>query len=403
MFLKKMIIFGLLSIILIVSCGKAPEGEFSADMVVSDPDMTVTTKIYVTDSLYRMEQKQADETVVILANERTGFLHAMVPSRKEYLELNIDDPVSLMNDPFQGLKYVISMAESDSLGQDLISGYKCNGYLLKKDDQDLITYWESPKLNFPLKIINHTANSLTLVLKNIKEEKIDRKLLKIPEGYRKMPDPAEVETGIPKWVDKVDLAEIMTPPFEMDLAAADMVRVRVVAGKAVKVQGEGTVDAYAALTAVPFKDGLPINNPSDWTLNLTQFRTGSYTFEETPGEADEIVVRARDGSARIKITHIDIPVGEKIPADKEYRRDIIPNDKFYVRLVNVGEGESSCIMTFMMNGKELPTDVIGPESYRTLVFKEKNDVEIKKYAPPADELVIRVVSGEILVVVRPLE
>ena len=402
MTLKKAFIPILLTFALF-ACSKAPEGEFSADMVVSDEEQSITTKIYVVDSLYRMEQEQAGETIIIIVNERTGFTHALVPSRKEFLEISTTDPVSLMNDPFQGLKYTISIAESDSLGQDLISGYRCDGYLLKKDDDELMTYWMSPELNFPVKIINHTSNRLTLELKNIKKEKIDRTLFQIPEGYRKITKPGEQAIDVPSWSDKVETAPIKTPPFEIDLAIAEMVKVKVISGKALRVVGTGTIDAYAALTAVPFKDGLPTKDPGQSTMNLTKRRTAELIFEETPQEADVIASRTRDGAAHVEVTHIDLPVGEKIPAGKEFRRKITPGKKFEVRFVSTSEGESSALLTFFKDGKELGNEIIGPESYRTLTFNRENAVEKKTYSPSGDEFVVKVTKGEVLVIFRPLE
>lgn len=390
-------------IFVVFACSKAPEGEFSADMVVSDEEQSVTTKLYVVDSLYRMEQEQADETIIILVNERTGFTHALVPSRNEFLEIPTDDPVSLMNDPFQGLKYTISIAESENLGEDLISGYRCDGYLLKKDDKELMTYWMSQKLNFPIKIINHTANSLTLELKNIKNEKIDRTLFEVPEGYRKIVRPGDQTITVPNWSDKTEKAPIKTPPFEIDLAIAEMVRINVISGKAVRVVGTGTVDAYAALTAVPFKDGLPTIDPGQSTMNLTRRRTAELIFEETPREADEIIIRTRDGAAHVNVTHIDLPVGEKVPAGKEFRHKVTPGKKFEVRFVNTSIGESSALLTFFKDGKELGNEIIGPKSYRTLSFKNKNEVEKKTYSPSGDEFVVSVTKGEVLVIFRPLE
>ena len=399
----KKILNVILLIFVIFACSKAPEGEFSADMVVSDEDQSVTTKIYVIDSLYRMEQEQAGETIIILVNERTGFTHALVPSRNEFLEIPTDDPVSLMNDPFQGLKYTISITESENLGEDLISGYRCDGYLLKKDDKELMTYWMSQKLNFPIKIINHTDNSLTLELKNIKNEKIDRSLFEIPEGYRKIVRPGDQTITVPNWSDKVEDATVKTPPFEIDLAIAEMVKVKVISGKAVKVAGTGTVDAYAALTAVPFKDGLPTIDPGQSTMNLTQRRSADLIFEETPREADEIVIRTRDGATHARVTYIDRPVGEKVPAGQEFRRKVTPGKKFEVRFVSTAASESSALLTFLKDGKELDNEIIGPESYRTLLFKSENEVEKKTYSPSGDEFVVRVTKGEILIIFRPLE
>ncbi|MEW5923796.1 MAG: hypothetical protein AB1746_07400, partial [Candidatus Zixiibacteriota bacterium] len=121
----------------ILACSKPPEGEFTANMEVSDNERTIITKIYVADSLYRMEQEQGDEKIIVIVDERSKITRALVPSRKEYLEVSSTDPISLTNDPFQGLKFTMTIAEQSELKPDIINGYKCDGYILKKDGKEL--------------------------------------------------------------------------------------------------------------------------------------------------------------------------------------------------------------------------------------------------------------------------
>ncbi len=402
MFIKKA--FGVVLLFLVIlACSKTPEGEFSADMEVSDNEQTVITKIYVADSLYRMEQEQGEEKIVVIVDERSGITRALVPSRKEYLEVSTTDPISLTNDPFQGLKFTMTIAEKTDLEPDMISGFRCDGYLLKKSDQELLSYWISPELNFPLKIINHTANSLTLELKKIKREKIDPALFEIPADYKKMKGPNDQAIEIPTWVDQIETAQIQAPPFEMELTQGEMVRVKVEPGKAVNVFGQGINDGYTALTVVPVRDNMPTIDPEARTLNLTQGRTGSLVFEESPLEADEIIIRTREGAAHVKVTQFEMPEGETVSAGNVLRKKIVPGKKIDVRMVNISKGESSCILTFLMNGKELAGDLIGPESYRTFVMKKEYGYEKRTFSPKGDEILIKVTKGEVSISLHPLE
>ena len=387
----------------IVACSKPPEGDFTANMEVSDTERTIITKIYVADSLYRMEQEQGDEKIVVIVDERSQKTRALVPSRKEYLEVASSDPISLTNDPFQGLKFTISVAEQSDLEPDFISGYKCNGYMLKKDGQELLSYWMSPELHFPLKIINHTANSLTLELTNIKREKIDPTLFEIPADYKRMKGPNEQAIDIPPWVEQIESAQIMKPPFEKDLSQGEMIRVRVESERAVRVMGKGTIDGYAALTAVPVKNNMPTVDPVTRTLNLTQGRGGSMVFEESPTEADEIVIRVRDGAAHVEVTQSELPKGENIAAGKTFRKKIVPGQKMDVRIVNVSIGESVCLLTFLKDGKELSPELIGTVNYRTFVLKKEGNFEKRTYSPQGDEILIKVSKGEMNITLHPLE
>lgn len=387
----------------ILACSKPPEGEFTANMEVADNERTVITRIFVADSLYRMEQEQGDEKIVVIVDERSQKTCALVPSRKEYLEIATSDPISLTNDPFQGLKFTISIAEQSKLDPDIISGYRCDGYMLKKDGKELLSYWMSPELHFPLKIINHTANSLTLELTNIKREKIDPALFEIPADYKRMKGPNEQAIDIPPWVEQIESAQIMKPPFEKDLSQGDLIRVKVESERAVRVMGKGTTDGYAALTAVPVKNNMPTVDPVTRTLNLTQGRGGSIVFEESPTEADEIVIRVRDGAAHVEVTQSDIPKGEKVSAGSVFRKKIVPGQKIDVRMVNTAAGESVCRLTFLKDGRELSPELIGNENYRTFILKKEGNFEKRTYSPQGDEILIKVSKGEMNITLHPLE
>ena len=52
--------------------------------------------------------------------------------------------------------------------------------------KNIMTQWFSEKLQFPIKIINHSDEDMVLELRNIKEGLQDPSLFKVPEDYQQM-------------------------------------------------------------------------------------------------------------------------------------------------------------------------------------------------------------------------
>jgi hypothetical protein len=145
----------------------------------------MTGMIYAKNSMYRMEQKENGENVVILVDQGTGITRVLMPSKKMYLEMQNMDPRSLMNNPFQSVKYTETRIKPKKSGIETVNGYKCERYVFEDQGKKLITEWVSSSLGFPLKMINHASNS-AVELKNIEEGTLDDTLFELPQGYSKM-------------------------------------------------------------------------------------------------------------------------------------------------------------------------------------------------------------------------
>jgi outer membrane lipoprotein-sorting protein len=164
-------------------------GEFSADMVVQaggQKGETTTSKIYVKGTKYRMEQEEDGQDIIIIVDMDAMVTRVLMPSEKMYMEIASDDIQSLANDPFQSAKKTESLGETQLLGTETISGYKCDKYLITREGTDVMTQWISKKLEFAVKVVQHEGEQMTMVLKNISEDKLDDSLFEIPDGYTPM-------------------------------------------------------------------------------------------------------------------------------------------------------------------------------------------------------------------------
>lgn len=88
---------------------------------------------------------------------------------------------------------------------------------------------------------------------------------------------------------------MVKPPHQQRMSAGEIIRVKVEASKKIEVSGEGETENQedATFTAVGFRGGKPI--PGTTTSTASQGSIGTFGFDDTPQEADEIVVRVNKG------------------------------------------------------------------------------------------------------------
>ncbi len=163
-------------------CTLAVGAQFEADLVTSRYGKSTTGKIYVKDALYRMDQEEGGQKIVIIVDQEKGITRAFLPAKKMYVEMNTTDPRSLMNDPFQGTKFLATRLKPEKTGRETLNGFECDIYTFKDQGKELVVEWISSSLGFPLKIVNHSTNR-TVELKNVRTGPPDDSLFQIPNGY----------------------------------------------------------------------------------------------------------------------------------------------------------------------------------------------------------------------------
>ena len=309
----------LLSILLLlvispVFCQIAASVEFVADLVVQSMGKTVSSKIYVKGLKYRMETTEDGQEIIIIVDQGINLTKVLNVNDKSYIEMPCDDMRSLANDPFQSLKATIDTPgiEKKALGSETVSGIECDKFVLLWGGSKFYTYWMSGKYDFPIKIILGESEKV-VELKNIKESDIDNGLFELPDGFTAMEEsqpvaetqPKVTASKFPKWVADVPSAKIMTLPFEQIMSAGDIVRIKVKDGQNIFIQATNNHGDDSNFLAVPFLNGEPIMDPSIRAISLMM--AGQFwpvTAGETPGEADEIVVRVDQGSVNVKAEYV---------------------------------------------------------------------------------------------------
>jgi len=376
--------------------------EFKADMIHHITGESKSGPIFVKGALYRMEQKEEGQQIIVIVNQDTGVIRVLIPERKQYIEFPANDPSALMNDPFQSVKYMVSPAcgaASKLVGTETVNGYVCDKYVISMQDTDVITEWVSQKLKFPIKIVNHTAQDTFTEFRNIKEGSIVDTLFQLPAGYTKMAEPGEEPVPVPEWAAKVPSAPIVKAPLKRQMSAGQLIRLKVEAGKQIQVKGENTIEGESTLMAVPFLNGKPIKDPSMYTFNMSGLRESTgITCKQTPQEADEVVIGVKKGTVAVEVKELELAAGKPISAGGELRVPVEPQKRIKLRLENLTAGESVCTVFFFQKGQQVSDSKVGPASVRTFTLKSEGVHAEEEYANSveADEFVIRVAKGTVL-------
>jgi len=150
---------------------------------------TSTGRIHVKDHLIRIETTlpmPGGKTVIIL-NLKSGQTLILRPSQKIYMEMaGQKDAAAWMS---KDEDYMKIGATRKLMGTETVNGYKCKKYEItfKNAAMGKTTQWFSEKLGFPVKIV-HSGPSGGMVqeLKNIKTEKVDTSIFKVPDSYTKI-------------------------------------------------------------------------------------------------------------------------------------------------------------------------------------------------------------------------
>jgi hypothetical protein len=376
--------------------------QFEADMIdsVHHDGTKRESKLYVKEHKYRTEQIENEREIVVLVDQEEGLTWILFTDDKTYTEMPSNDKQSLINDPFQAVKYMEGLGEKEKIGSEDIEGYACDVHVVKYDTMQLAKVWTSMKLGYPLKISMPGKYGRTMLLRNIEESSYENDLFILPVGYLKMHEPEDLKPQLPEWVESAPSAARAEPPFNKEMSKGEMVRVKVEQGKGVRVHGTNKTDSAVSFTAVPFRGGTPINDPTMYTYNLSsEGQSWTIEYKETQYEADDIVIHINEGVVTTEIEYVDLGLIEIVQAGRELRVPVDAKKNIDFRVVNLNDGKSVCTYTLFKDGIELSEDKIGPIPLRTFTFEEARDSRNSTLSSSAqaDEFVIAVRKGRVLV------
>ncbi|MCK4539497.1 MAG: DUF4412 domain-containing protein [Candidatus Krumholzibacteria bacterium] len=173
---------------------------FSGDLVITEPDSTITAKIYVKNPYIRRVEmsKEAGGMIYIRPPEARGRIWVLDPATKQYTILSAGFPAR--KDPVEAWKDLHNDMGGGPKGEEMINGHSCTIYHFSYKDQDKIAVmmWQADDLRYAIKIEADTELAIgldadseliyrpikgTFEILNIKREELDDTLFEIPSDY----------------------------------------------------------------------------------------------------------------------------------------------------------------------------------------------------------------------------
>jgi hypothetical protein len=276
-------------------CGRA--ASFSAEFVDTNGGRTRTGLFNIQDKSYRFETADGGQKLVIAFDGRSGVTRVINPTEKAYYEADSGKGMDRLINPFVCYAYFARTAEVRVEGTGKIDGRTCTKQIVSSGEQVFVVAWWSEELGLPLKV-EVPILARTVELRNIKPGPQDAALFAVPTGYKLVT--IDTEPPPPEWAGQVAKAPVVNPPFERSLKEGEIIRLRPQAGKQIRLKGTNAHAETCAFTAVAFKNGRPLGDVSGNTVNLDAEQEVGMTFTDSPAKADDIVVRVRAGTVKIK-------------------------------------------------------------------------------------------------------
>ncbi len=172
------------AVLLIAGISSAQAAEFTADMLESKAGKTTQeSKLYVKNSKYRMTVQENDLKLDLIVDEKTGTTTVLSPKDKQYMEVENNYFRAMDSNPVQSFRHHVQNYDNRELGQETFKGFDCTKVLVQGGDRDLFTAWVAEELNFPVKILFHIGEGMSMELDNIKQGPVDPSMFAVPEGY----------------------------------------------------------------------------------------------------------------------------------------------------------------------------------------------------------------------------
>lgn len=286
---------------------------FSADMVQTDRGRTKTGRFLMEGHQYRMDVEEDGMSVTILVDRKTGKTRIVIPQEKEYMELENDDFLSLLNNPFEGYRMMLEKFQSRQDGTEEIDGISCDRVILFDANKDLVTAWVAKPYGFPVRIVN-LENGMEVELKNIREEPAGEARFQVPAGYTLKEDPAKKRAREEAALPVVTALVKGEAPWARRIGPGGEIRVAVDPEKSVRLTFENLFQDESRFAIQAFRGGEPVKTDAQReTFSLRGKGDNTKCFVGSQNRVEEMAVRVDTGRILATVTVEDASFAE----DKE--------------------------------------------------------------------------------------
>ena len=299
MSLFQRVVFGALVVGLVVPVGSAIAAEFTADLLIMQPDDSLKIKLYVRDDLYRVEQLQGENLFFAIENRTTDVTTAMNPEEKTYREL--EGRAGAFANPVKGWEYMIKGCEERLVGPETVNGFECDHYVYNYpgDTKVVVERWHSKKLDHFMRYVVHYDGDLgsgTMEIRNVVEAPVDAALFRVSADYAREKTEEEKEMERPAITSQATAVA----PVGRRMASGGELRVTVNPELTSRVELSNLAAGTSRGVIHPYRDGQRIDF-SNYSPAPEEVFTLSYKGARTEQmygmqhEADEIRIMLEEG------------------------------------------------------------------------------------------------------------
>jgi len=183
--------FAATAALVLLSVPTAGAAEFVGDLTLKSARQTMTGRLFVKDSLYRMDFSQDAGKVYVLVDQSAGECRIVNPPARTYRILPLNAPTVVQNDPFQAARIGDSLGVRDYRGADTLEGFPCDRFTIRLGKNPLMNQWIPTRLGFPIRIENlMSPDSAYVAVTNIAIGPVDSALFVIPLDYSLQAEPS---------------------------------------------------------------------------------------------------------------------------------------------------------------------------------------------------------------------
>ena len=186
---------GLIAVtVLLAVADLAWAAEFSADTIIDRLGQKQPVKLYIKDRQIRAEMKDTfGQKQILVSRPGKDQTFMLYPQSKGYMAFPAT-AVRLPVDPDE--EAVKKIGTRKLIGQEDLGGYLCDKYEIAffNKYRGKMIVWIARRLNYPIQMTQvggPPTGSLSRKLTNIKEQRIEDSMFKVPEGYKKVNKPAQ--------------------------------------------------------------------------------------------------------------------------------------------------------------------------------------------------------------------
>jgi len=307
MLIRKSVLVAVIALGVTIACSSLIAADFTAELLMSQPNDSMTVKLYVKGSLYRVEKLTGNNKMLIIENRDTDITTAMNPEEKTYLE--IEGKKGAFVNPVKGWEQMKGSTDETLAGTETIRGYECEHYTYAYpgEAEPAMEIWKSNKLDHFIKWVLHldpSSGDASMEVLNIVEGPLDDALFKIPPEYSRQKTAEEIELERPA----LTLLLNTEAPVGRRMAAGGQLIVKTDPTLSSRVEMRNLTRDTSICKVSIYKNGKLVEEsadtkPSEQEFTLKFNGDRAETFFGSHLEVDEIRIALKTGRAMVTVYH----------------------------------------------------------------------------------------------------